>query len=116
MHDDRERNDRSEYLDTGFRDPDGREGFGDDGGTRVGRPDGASDASSARRAPHDAQRGGRSAPGQPGTNTDAVDDGIEGSILADDSAEGDQQSRVRAASEGVDMGRAAGDERRVDDL
>ena len=111
MRDDRDQNDRSEYTNTGFRDPDGREGFGDDKGTRVGRPDGAE---SAQRAPLDAQGGGsQSAPGQPGTNTASVADGIEGSIQDDESTEGPQQSRVRAASEGVDVDaeREEGDER-----
>lgn len=105
---DQHENDRSQYTDTGFRAADGREGFGDDMGTRVGRPDGA------RPAPKDASKGENPIPGQAGTNADAVPDGLEGSILDDDA--GPQQSRVRQASEGVDMGRAAGDDRRVDDL
>ena len=112
MRDDPKQNDRSEYLNTGFRDPDGREGFGDDGGTRVGRPAGEGDASSARRAPRDAQQGGdQSAQGQPGTNTDAVADGLEGSIQDDEGGSGPQQSRVRAATEGVNPTPEAGDER-----
>jgi len=108
MPDDRKQNDRSEYTDTGFRPRDDREGFGDDGGTRVGRPDGAG---SAQPAPHEAQSGGdRSAAGQPGTNSEAVPDGIEGSILADDSRQGAQQSRVQASAD-ADADREEGDER-----
>lgn len=115
-------NDKSEYTNTGFRDGDAREGFGDDGGTRVGRPDGAgSNASSqdpnrvgqAHLAPHDAS--GPQRPGQAGTNNGPVADGIEGSQL-DGDAQGEQQSRVQAASEGVNPAPAAGDERRVFDL
>ena len=108
VHDDPEQNDKSEYLDTGFRDHDPREGFGDDKGARVGRPD------SAHPAPLDASHGQRT--GQAGTNTEPVDAGIEGSILDGDEPQGEQQSRVQAASEGVNPGRAAGDERRVFDL
>jgi phosphoribosyl 1,2-cyclic phosphodiesterase len=108
VHDDPKQNDKSEYLNTGFRDQDGREGFGDDKGTRVGRPD------SAQPAPLDASGG--SEPGQAGTNSESVDDGLEGSILEADGPQGPQQSRVQAASEGVNPGRAAGDERRVFDL
>jgi hypothetical protein len=98
--------DRSEYTDTGFRGKDGREGFGDDMGTRVGRPDGA------HEAPRDAGSGGNR-PGQPGTNADAVDGGIEGSIMDDEgNGEGDEQSRVRGASRaGMDPDPEAGDER-----
>lgn len=120
-------NDRSEYTDTGFRDGDARAGFGDDGGTRVGRPDGAGSNASAqdpnggqhaggqaRVAPHDVS--GPPRPGQAGTNTGPVADGIEGSELDGDDTPGQQQSRVRAASEGINEGRAAGDDRRVDDL
>lgn len=116
--------DQSEYVTDGFRDPDAREGFGDDGGTRVGRPDGAGSNASprdpnqggpARRAPRDAE--GHAAAGQAGTNTSPVDGGIEGSLTEGDEAEqGQQQSRVQQASEGVNPGRAAGDERRVFDL
>ncbi len=115
MQDDRTRNDKSEYLDTGFRDDDGRAGFGDDKGTRVGSPDqGQTGAGQARVAPHDLD-GGKGAPtGQPGTNASPVADGIEGSLT--DDAAGPQQSRVRDAAEGIDEGPAAGDERRVFDL
>ena len=125
-------NDRSEYLNDGFRDGDAREGFGDDGGARVGRPDGAGSNASPRdpnqqpgqgghqgeahRAPHDAE--GHAAAGQAGTNTSPVDAGLEGSLTDgdDDAEQGQQQSRVQQASEGVNPGRAAGDERRVFDL
>ena len=121
-------NDKSEYTNTGFRDGDTREGFGDDGGTRVGRPDGAGSNSSpqdpnggrqqaggqARVAPHDVS--GPPVPGQAGTNTGPVADGIEGSELDGNPGQGDQQSRVRAASEGLNESRAAGDDRRIDDL
>lgn len=111
--------DRSEYANTGMRDEDGRDGFGDDMGTRVGRPDGA------REAPRDASPGA-SRPGQAGTNDDAVAGGIEGSIMdrgdgqargAQDRNEDDagaEQSRVQAASESVN--RPAGDNRRIDNL
>ncbi len=117
-------NDKSEYVNTGFRDGDAREGFGDDGGTRVGRPDGTGSdhspqdpnagrqAGQARLAPHDTE--GPPRPGQAGTNTSPVADGIEGSEV--DDAPGPQQSRVQAASEGVNPEPAAGDERRVFDL
>ncbi len=118
-------NDKSEYLNTGMRDDDAREGFGDDGGTRVGRPDGAGSnhsrqdpnamsangGSDAHLAPHDAQ--GAPRPGQAGTNTEPVAGGIEGSEVDE---QGQQQSRVQQASEGVNPGPAAGDERRVFDL
>jgi hypothetical protein len=119
-------NDKSEYVNTGFRDGDAREGFGDDGGTRVGRPDGAGSnhsdadpnagqhAGGARLAPHDTQ--GPPRPGQAGTNTSPVADGIEGSEVDDDAPQGQQQSRVQAASEGVNPGPAAGDDRSVYDL
>ncbi len=90
-----------------------REGFGDDMGTRVGRPDGA------REAPLDAGSAGNR-PGQPGTNSDAVAGGIEGSILDDDAGQargaqerssedtgvqgsGPEQSRVRRSAEESDM-------------
>jgi hypothetical protein len=111
--------DRSRYTDDGLRGSDAREGFGDDMGTRVGRPDGA------REAPRDAGSPG-SRRGQPGTNDDAVADGIEGSIMdldagqargsqdRDPDSAGTEQSRVQAASEGVN--RPAGDNRRIDDL
>ena len=114
-HDEPHTNDKREYTDTGFRDRDDREGFGDDGGARVGRPDGARSASDAKRAPHDAQ-GGHQTPGQPGTNTQPVADGLEGAMTGDDDAAGPQQSRVQAASEGVDGGAKSGDDRRIDDL
>lgn len=120
-------NDRSEYTDTGMRDGDRREGFGDDAGTRVGRPDGAGSnaspadpnhggqqAGGARVAPHDVS--GPPIPGQAGTNTGPVADGIEGSEVDGDDAQGQQQRRVQAASEGISEGPAAGDARRVDDL
>lgn len=103
MRDDSSKSDKSQYLGDGFRDPDGREGFGDDMGTRVGRPDGAREA---RRAPEDAQPG-RSEPGQPGTNSEPVTGGIEGSIASDD-AEGSEQSRVRAATQRPDGSSRAG--------
>ena len=128
--------DTSEYTSTGFRDGDARQGFGDDGGTRVGRPDGAGSnaspqdpngsgrqaggshaggtTSQERLAPHDTQ--GPPRPGQAGTNTGPVVDGIEGSELDGVDAQGPQQSRLQAASQGIDDGPAAGDERRTDDL
>lgn len=113
-------NDRSEYLNTGHRDRDPREGFGDDGGTRVGRPDGAGSNHSpadpnggeAHRAPRDAS--GQAAPGQAGTNTQPVDGGIEGSLT--DGEQGEQQSRVQRASEGLTPGKAEGDDKPVFDL
>ena len=117
MKDDREKNAKSEYTDTGFRDRDPREGFGDDGGTRIGRPDGAG---SAQTAPRDAQLGDQ-VPGQPSTNTDPVSNGIEGALTGDGS-EGPQQSRVRAAAEGVESPSPDGSARdgsagsRIDDL
>jgi hypothetical protein len=116
--------DRKDYSDTGMRGREGREGFGDDMGTRVGRPDGAREAS---------QSGG-TRPGQPGTNRDAVPDGIEGSIMDEDAgqARGAQerrseddglhgsglgQSKIQdSAREGDDVNRPAGDNRRIDDL
>jgi hypothetical protein len=132
--------DRSDYTDTGMRGPDRREGFGDDQGTRVGRPDGAREASQSHGA----------RPGQPGTNRDPVPDGIEGSIMDEDagqargaqerrseddalhasgagSGSGPEQSRVQEAAHRAertsndpslsdDVNRAAGDNRRVDDL
>ena len=111
--------DRSEYTNDGMRGKDGREGFGDDMGTRVGRPDGA------RGAPLDASSGDNR-PGQPGTNDSAVADGIEGSIMdrgegqargAQDRSEDDagpEQARVQAASESEN--RPKGDNRPVYDL
>lgn len=113
MRDDQQ-NDKSQYVNDGFRDRDAREGFGDDQGTRVGSPDGAR----AQRAPHDAQRGSPT-PGQPGTNTDPVTDGIEGVMTGSESSEGNgpQQARVQDATRGVDDGGdKAGDDRRVFDL
>ena len=110
--------DRSRYTDNGFRARDGREGFGDDMGTRVGRPDGA--------------RAGQ--PGQAGTNRDAVPDGIEGSIMDEDADQargaqerrseddalhgsGPEQGRVQDAARQSDaVNRPAGDNRRIDDL
>ena len=111
------KNDKSEYTDTGFRDGDAREGFGDDGGTRVGRPDGAgSNASAAQPAPFDGQ-GGHQVPGQPGTNTTPVPDGIEGSdVGATGAAQGQQQSRVQDAAQGITPGPAVGDDRPSYDL
>ena len=115
-------NDRSEYTDTGFRDGDARRGFGDDGGTRVGRPDGAGSNASpqdpnaggqrgtARPAPYDAQ-GGHQIPGQAGTNTTPVPDGIEGSDMEENAGQGQQQSRVQDAARGITPGPAAGDDR-----
>jgi hypothetical protein len=120
-------NERSEYTDTGFRDGDRREGFGDGGGTRVGRPDGAgsnasptdpngggSSGGGARPAPYDAQ-GGHQIPGQPGTNTTPVVDGIEGSEVGD-TPQGQQQSRVQASAAGLTPGPAAGDDRSTYDV
>ena len=108
--------DRSEYTDTGHRGKDARQGFGDDMGTRVGRPDGAAEGEQqAQSAPRDASRGHQ--PGQAGTNGDAVADGLEGSIM-----DGPEQERVqrssRAGAQGGDVNPdpAAGNERRVDDL
>lgn len=97
------------YTDTGHRGEDPRRGFGDDMGTRVGRPDGA------HEAPRDASPGQR--PGQPGTNADEVADGLEGSIMND---EGAAQRRVQDASraddDAVNPDPAAGDARRTFDL
>ena len=116
--------DRSKYGDTGMRDQDGREGFGDDMGTRVGRPDGAREGSQS----------GSTRPGQAGTNRDAVPDGIEGSIMDEDADQargaqerrteddglhgsGPAQARVQdSARQSDDVNRPAGDNRRVDDL
>lgn len=119
-------NDKSEYTDTGFRDGDARQGFGDDGGTRVGRPDGAGSNASpqdpnagqpgaARVAPYDAQ-GGHHIPGQAGTNTTPVPDGIEGSDLEANAGEGPQQARVQDAALGITPGPAAGDDRPTYDV
>ena len=93
--------DKDNYVDSGNvkdRDQDGREGFGDDGGTRVGKPDPAEHAG-------------------PSTGTAGDEGGLEGSILDDEStergtstrdtstrggqqAQGQQQSRVQQASHG----------------
>lgn len=120
-------NDKSQYTNTGFRDGDARQGFGDDGGTRVGRPDGAGSNASpadpnaggqpgaAHTAPYDAQ-GGKQIPGQAGTNTTPVPDGIEGSEVGDDATQGQQQSRLQAAAEGITPGPAVGDDRPTYDL
>ena len=109
-------NDKSEYTNTGFRDGDTREGFGDDGGTRVGRPDGAgSNASAAQPAPYDGQ-GGHQTPGQPGTNTTPVPDGIEGADVGAEDHQGQQQSRVQDAAAGITPGPAVGDDRSTFDL
>jgi hypothetical protein len=115
MRDDQQQNDKSQYVNDGFRDGDAREGFGDDKGTRVGRPDGvaANPSEEAQRAPLDAQ-GGRQQPGQPGTNTDPVTAGIEGALTE---GSGPQQARVQDAAAGRDDGGdKAGDDRRVFDL
>jgi hypothetical protein len=82
------------YTDTGYRGEDPRHGFGDDMGTRVGRPDGAR------------------ATGNPSTNDEPVPDGIEGSILD----EGEAQRDVQNASRGVPPERGAPADRRVDDV
>jgi hypothetical protein len=92
----------SDYTDDGNRGDDPRHGFGDDMGTRVGRPDGA------RRAPRDASSGQRAGPS---TNTEPAADDLEGSILD----EGPGQRRVREANENVNPD-PADDEPRIDDL
>ena len=86
------------YTDTGNRDEDARTGFGDDMGTRIGRPDGAGErqqehqaSGGAQGAPHDANP--KQSPGQPSTNDSAVPDGIEGSLT-----EGEGQRDVRNAT------------------
>ena len=116
-------NNKSEYVNTGLRDGDARQGFGDDAGTRVGRPDGAGSNASAEGhqataqvAPHDVS--GPPIPGQAGTNTGPVPDGIEGSEMdgEENAGSGAQQRRVQAASEGINEGHAPGDAPRVDDL
>lgn len=115
-------NDRSQYISDGHRQGDAREGFGDDGGTRVGRPDGAGSnasaagaAGNAREAPHDVS--GAPRPGQAGTNAGPVPDGIEGSLTdGDEATQGQQQSRVQRSAEGLNQGRAAGDDRPTYDL
>lgn len=115
-------NDKSEYTDTGFRDGDPRQGFGDDGGTRVGRPDGAGSNASpadpnqggqqryADLAPYDSQPG-EPVPGQTSTNTTPVPDGLEGSEIDNYEEQGQQQTRVQDAAQGIDPGPAAGDNR-----
>ena len=125
-HDTSPEHDKSEYTDTGFRDGDARQGFGDDGGTRVGRPDGAGSNASpadpnasgqrgARTAPLDAQ-GGHHTPGQPSTNTTPVPDGIEGSEIGNAAPRGQQQSRIQDAAAGITPGPAAGDDRPTYDV
>ena len=89
------------YVNDGDRPRDadrGREGFGDDQGARVGRPD--EGHPSAARAPLHGEGTGR-APGQPGTNAGAVPGGIEGELTSDDEArrQGSAQSRVQADTE-----------------
>jgi len=79
----------SRYTNSGHRGEDPRHGFGDDQGTRVGRPDGAGDA------PRDTDRDQRA--GNPSTNEEAVPDGLEGSI---NDGEGDGQRRIQDASRG----------------
>ena len=111
------------YTETGNRGEDPRHGFGDDMGTRVGRPDGAREA---KQAPRDANPGQQ--PGQAGTNDEAVPDGIEGSIME---GEGEGQRDVQNASRGganrggvnrggvnrdVNPDREAGNDRKVYDL
>ena len=116
--------DRSEYSKDGLRGRESREGFGDDMGTRVGRPDGARESTSSHGA----------RPGQPGTNDEAVPDGLEGSIMDDDADQargaqerrteddglqgsGPEQARVQdSARKSDEVNRPAGDNRRVDDL
>jgi hypothetical protein len=84
--------DKDNYVDSGNvpdRDRDGREGFGDDGGTRVGHPDPAKNAG-------------------PSSDTAGHDGGLEGSILDDGDddnstrggQQGTQQSKVQQASQG----------------
>ena len=87
--------DKDNYVDSGNvkdRDKDGREGFGDDGGTRVGEPDAAKNAG-------------------PSSDTAGHQGGLEGSILDDgdadkstragSQAQGGQQARVQQASHGT---------------
>ena len=93
----------SKYTDTGDRGNDPRHGFGDDMGTRVGRPDGA------REAPRDANPSQQA--GQPGTNDEPVAGGIEGSIME---GEGAQQRRVQDAS--VNPDRESGGDRATYDV
>jgi hypothetical protein len=84
--------DKDNYVDSGNvpdRDKDGREGFGDDGGTRVGHPDAAKNAG-------------------PSSDTAGHEGGLEGSILDDGDddnstrggQQGTQQSKVQQASQG----------------
>lgn len=89
------------YVNDGDRPRDadrGREGFGDDQGTRVGRPD--EGHPSATRAPLHGEDTGRVA-GQPGTNVGAVPGGIEGELTSDDATrrQGSAQSRVQGDTE-----------------
>lgn len=76
----------------------GREGFGDDQGTRVGRPDAAKGAS-----------------GHTGPSTQPVDQGLEGAIL-DDSGRGGTGAGAEAAegTEGAQQHRSASDRSSVD--
>ena len=89
--------DKDNYVDSGNvpnRDKDGREGFGDDGGTRVGRPDNAG------------QHAG------PSTNTAGDEGGLEGSVLDDEDTQrgtgekeqGEQQSRVQQSAQKGPLG------------
>ena len=99
----------SRYTDTGHRGEDPRHGFGDDQGTRVGRPDGASEA------PRDANPDRYA--GNPSTNDDAVPDGLEGAIIDGEGDEGDGQRRIQDASRGdVNPDREAANERPTYDL
>lgn len=90
----------------------GREGFGDDQGTRIGRPDLGHPA--PERAPLHG-RGTGHIEGQPSTNIEAVPDGEEGSIFDDEasdaSRQGPGQSRIQAAAES-----RSSDEREIYDL
>ncbi|AHG89131.1 hypothetical protein J421_1594 [Gemmatirosa kalamazoonensis] len=104
------------YTETGNRGEDPRHGFGDDMGTRVGRPDGA------REAPRDANPGQQ--PGQPGTNDEAVADGLEGSIMEGEGrGQRDVRDATRADASRADASRGdvnpdpeSGDEREIYDL
>lgn len=103
----------NDYVKDGDRPRDadrGREGFGDDQGARVGRPD--EGHPSPARAPLHGEGTGR-VPGQPGTNVGGVPDGLEGDIGSDDAAsrQGSAQSRVQADTEPK-----SGDDRTVHDL
>ena len=96
------------YTDTGYRGEDPRHGFGDDMGTRVGRPDGA------HEAPRDASS--PPVPGQPSTNDGAVADGIEGSIVEGEGQRDVQNASRRAANPDVNPDREPGSEREIYDL